>query len=171
MYRRALDISAHVKHKSLFLLGPRQTGKSTLVRHVFPKARYVDLLEADTFRTLSARPEFLRESLRTDETLVIIDEVQKLPSILDEVQLLIDRDKKLRFVLTGSSARKLRRGHANLLGGRAWFLHLHPLISWETEFGDLERRLNIGIVPSSSREESVMEFSLLAYGSVRLSSR
>src|SRR5690606_2855755 len=131
-------------HRSLFLLGPRQTGKSTLVRTTFPEARYVDLLEANTFRELSAYPETLRQTLRPAEALVIIDEVQKLPALLDEVQALIDRDKRLRFVLTGSSARKLKRGRANLLAGRAWFAHLHPLVWPEVRNQPLARRLNVG---------------------------
>lgn len=148
MYLRALDLRALVAHRSLFLLGPRQTGKSTLLRHTFPEARYVDLLEANTFRELSAYPETLRQSLGPAERLVIIDEVQKLPAILDEVQTLIDRNKALRFILTGSSARKLRRGHANLLAGRAWFCRLHPLVSRELGQGLLTRRLNVGSLPA-----------------------
>ncbi len=148
MYRRALDLQALLAHRSLFLLGPRQTGKSTLLRHLFPTARYVDLLEADTFRELSAYPETLRQTLRPSDTVVIIDEVQKLPGLLDEVQALMDRNKSLRFVLTGSSARKLKRGSANLLAGRAWFTRLHPLVSAELSYEQLTRRLNVGGLPA-----------------------
>jgi predicted AAA+ superfamily ATPase len=148
MYSRALDLPALLPHRSLFLLGPRQTGKSTLLRHTFPNARYVDLLEADTFRELSAYPETLRQTLRPSDRIIIIDEVQKLPRLLDEVQALIDRDKSLRFVLTGSSARKLKRGSANLLAGRAWFTRLHPLISAELSYEHLTRRLNVGGLPA-----------------------
>ena len=137
-----------IKHRSLFLLGPRQTGKSTLLRHTFPEARYVDLLEANTFRELSAYPETIRQSLRPDEKLIIIDEVQKLPAILDEAQALIDRNRTLRFIFTGSSARKLRRGRANLLAGRAWFCRLHPLVSHELAYRSLSRRLNVGGLPA-----------------------
>jgi len=148
MYPRILNITQLVRHRSLFLLGPRQTGKSTLLRHTFPKARYIDLLEANTFRELSAYPETLRQSLKPEEKLIIIDEVQKLPFLLDEAQALIDRDKSLRFIFTGSSARKLRRGHANLLAGRAWFCRLHPLISKEVNYEALTRRLNVGSLPA-----------------------
>ncbi len=148
MYRRILDLNDLVRHRSLFLLGPRQTGKSTLLRQAFPEARFVDLLEANTFRELSAYPETLRQSLTPREKLVIIDEVQKLPALLDEVQALIDRDKTLRFILTGSSARKLKRGRANLLAGRAWFCRLHPLVSGEVSFEGLNRRLNHGSLPA-----------------------
>jgi len=148
MYPRVLALKELVKHRSLFLLGPRQSGKSTLLRHTFPDARYVDLLEANTFRELSAYPESLRQSLTPADKLVVIDEVQKLPSLLDEAQALIDRDKTLRFILTGSSARKLKRGQANLLAGRAWFARLHPLVSCEVSFEQLNRRLNYGSLPA-----------------------
>ncbi len=103
----------------MFLFGPRQTGKSTLLQTLFPQAKFYDLLEADTFRELSAAPELIRQRLRPQDELVIIDEIQKLLPLLDEVHLLIERNKDLRFILTGSSARKLKRGGANLLAGRA----------------------------------------------------
>ncbi len=148
MYARTLALADLVRRKSVFLLGPRQTGKSTLLRQQFPKARFVDLLEANTFRELSARPETLRQSLTPADTVVIIDEIQKLPALLDEVQAMIDRNKALRFVLTGSSARKLRHGRANLLAGRAWFAGLHPLVSAELGPGSLDHRLNVGSLPA-----------------------
>lgn len=148
MYARALALADLVRRKSVFLLGPRQTGKSTLLRQQFPKARFVDLLEANTFRELSARPETLRQSLTPADTVVVIDEIQKLPGLLDEVQAMIDRNKALRFVLTGSSARKLKHGRANLLAGRAWFAGLHPLVSAELGPGSLDRRLNVGSLPA-----------------------
>lgn len=148
MYSRILDIKQIVKHKSLFLFGPRQTGKSTLLKTLFPEARYIDLLEADTFRRLSSHPEDLRQTLSAQDKLIIIDEVQKLPSLLNEAQLLIDRNKDLKFIFTGSSARKLKRGRVNLLGGRAWFLNLFPLVSPELNFERLVDRLNIGSLPS-----------------------
>jgi predicted AAA+ superfamily ATPase len=148
MYERLLRVAELVRNKSVFLLGPRQTGKSTLLRTQFPQARYVDLLEANTFRELSARPESLRETLTPRDTLVVIDEIQKLPLLLDEVQAMIDRNRSVRFVLTGSSARKLRRGRANLLAGRAWFANLHPLVSAELGPDALDRRLNVGSLPA-----------------------
>ena len=148
MYKRALDLREIIKHKSLFLFGPRQTGKSTLVRQSFPDAAYYDLLEADTFRELSARPEYLRQTLSPQQSLVIVDEVQKLPGLLNEIQLMIDRNKDIRFILTGSSARKLKRGAANLLGGRAWMCRLHPLVSAEIGEPRLLDRLNRGSLPA-----------------------
>jgi predicted AAA+ superfamily ATPase len=150
VYGRYLQLKEILARKSVFLLGPRQTGKSTYLRQQFPDARYVDLLEADTFRELSSYPETLRQRLLPSEKLVIIDEIQKLPSLLDEVQLLIDRNKDLRFILTGSSARKLRRGAANLLGGRSYFLHFHPLVSPELGGGGarIADRCNFGSLPA-----------------------
>ena len=148
MYQRAIDLRDTVSHKSIFLLGPRQTGKSTLIRQTFAEAVYYDLLEADTYRELSARPEYLRQTLDPQRKILIIDEIQKLPALLDEVQLLIDRNRDLRVVLTGSSARKLRRGAANLLGGRAWICTLHPLVSVELENHRLLDRLNRGSLPA-----------------------
>jgi predicted AAA+ superfamily ATPase len=106
-YQRILDLSSLLTHRSLFLFGPRQTGKTTYLYDCYPEARFVDLLEARTFRELSARPELLRLSLTPSDKLIVIDEIQKLPALLDEVHLLIERDKSLRFILTGSSARKL----------------------------------------------------------------
>jgi predicted AAA+ superfamily ATPase len=148
VYPRLLDLRELVRHKSLFLFGPRQTGKSTLLRTLFPEAAFYDLLEADTFRELSARPEYLRQTLKPQQKLVIVDEVQKLPVLLDEVQLLMDRNRSLRFILTGSSARKLRRGAANLLAGRAWVCRLHPLVSAELGAPRLLERLNRGNLPA-----------------------
>ncbi len=148
MYPRILNLQEVIKHRSLFLFGPRQTGKSTLLKKEFPGAAYYDLLEADTFRELSARPEYLRQTLNPRKNLLIVDEIQKLPALLDEIQLLIDRNKKLKVILTGSSTRKLKRGGANLLGGRAWMLRLHPLVSPELNFDRLLDRLNRGSLPA-----------------------
>lgn len=162
MYTRILDLREIVSKRSVFFLGPRQTGKSTLVRTQFPGARYVDLLEADTFRELSAYPETLRQSLTDEDRIIIIDEVQKLPGILDEVHTMMERNKSLRFVLTGSSARKLKSGAANLLGGRAWLARLHPLVSEETGHSRFLRRLSHGSLPAVIDSEFPIE-DLKAY--------
>lgn len=148
MFSRIIDFSTILPHSSTFLFGPRQTGKSTLLKTLFPYAKFYDLLEANTFRELSAAPELLRQRLRPEEALVIIDEIQKLPSLLDEVHLLIERNKALRFILTGSSARKLKRGGANLLAGRALTARLHPLVAPEIDYGYLLERLNHGSLPA-----------------------
>ena len=148
MYKRVIDLRETLTHKSIFLFGPRQTGKTTLVRESFPEAAFYDLLEADTFRELSARPEYLRQTLAPRQNVVVVDEIQKIPALLDEVQLLLERNKDLRFLLTGSSARKLKRGAANLLGGRARVCRLHPLVSAELNHKRLLDRLNRGSIPS-----------------------
>lgn len=162
MHPRALKLTKKVAQKSHFLFGARQTGKSTLLRNLFPDALYVNLLAADTFRLLSSNPESLRQSLTPHQKLVIIDEVQKLPSILDEVHLLIERDKELRFVLTGSSARKLRRRGVNLLAGRAWTEYLFPLTTREVGIDRLNDLLLIGGLPpvldSSDPQRELREY-------------
>ncbi len=148
MYPRVLGLESLLEHRSLFLFGPRQTGKSTLLHDRFPDAVFFDLLEADTFRELSERPEYIRQTTPDSARLVVIDEVQKLPSLLDEVHLMIERNKAVRFVLTGSSARSLKRGAANLLAGRAWMTRLHPLVFSEVGRGRLLDRLNRGSLPA-----------------------
>jgi predicted AAA+ superfamily ATPase len=128
IYQRYLQLAEIINTTSLSLLGLRTTGKSTLLRNELRDAIYIDLLDAELFRRVGARPESLREPVPEKACCVVIDEVQKLPSVLDEVQRIIDRNKDIRFALTGSNARKLKRGAANLLGGRALLLHLHPLM-------------------------------------------
>lgn len=120
-----------VPQASFFLLGPRGTGKSTWLRSCFPEAVFLDLLDDAVFRALSARPESLAHFVppgRPDW--IVVDEVQKAPALLDEVHRLIE-SRGWRFVLTGSSARKLKRGGANLLGGRARIRTMHPLTAEE----------------------------------------
>lgn len=146
MFQRYIQISKMVADKSQFLLGPRQTGKSSLLRATFPDALFIDLLESETFRSLAARPELLRQML-SSQRLFVIDEVQKLPELLDEVQWILDRNPSLRFVLTGSSTRKLRRGAANLLPGRVWSARLFPLTHAEAPFELILKRLCFGSLP------------------------
>ena len=137
-----------VADDSLFLWGSRQTGKSTLLKALFPKARLYDLLKTDVRMSLQLRPSLLREEceMLDEGELVIIDEVQKVPALLDEVHWLIE-NRGLRFILSGSSARKLRRSGANLLGGRALRFALFPLVSAEIPDFDLQRALNNGMLP------------------------
>ena len=137
-----------VADDSIFLFGARQTGKTTLIKSLFPHARYYDLLQSNEYERLSRSPWLLREELEnvvTDEP-IIIDEIQKIPALLDEVHWLI-ANKGLRFILTGSSARKLRRGGANLLGGRALWNQLFPLVSAEIDDFDLDKAINNGMLP------------------------
>jgi predicted AAA+ superfamily ATPase len=159
---RALDLAKLARRKSLFLFGPRQTGKTALVRHALPQARVYDLLDADVFLTLSRRPAQLGEELGPSDRLVVVDEIQKLPVLLDEVHRLIEQ-RQVRFVLTGSSARKLRRGGVNLLGGRAPSWTLHPFIYRELGSAfDLTRALDRGLLPAIYFSDSPRE-DLRAY--------
>ncbi len=138
-------------HQSAFLWGARKTGKSTYLKVRFPDSVVYDFLKTDLFLEMSKNPSLLREQLLAKEPSVlkkpiILDEVQKVPQVLDEVHWLIE-NKGLRFVLCGSSARKLKKGHANLLGGRAWRYELFPLVSREIARFDLLRALNHGLIP------------------------
>ena len=145
---RALDLSALLARKSHFLLGPRQTGKTTLIRSALPRARVYDLLDHAVFLDLSQRPGRILEDLTPDVDIVAIDEIQRLPLLLNEVHRIIE-ERGVRFLLTGSSARKLRRGGVNLLGGRARTKVLHPL-TWMELGGrfDLARAVSRGTLPS-----------------------
>jgi len=163
MFRRQIHLQPLLKSRSVFLFGPRQTGKSTLLRDRYPDALMINLLEADTFRELSARPESLRERVaHHKKSLIIIDQVQKLPEILDEVHNQIELDKTRRFILTGSSARSLKRKGINLLGGRALPARLYPLVSWELEFQKLEETLLWGSLPGIVNSE-IRKEDLKAY--------
>jgi predicted AAA+ superfamily ATPase len=163
---RILDVRERLASRSHFLFGPRQTGKSTLIRHELPDALVYDLLESDVYLRLSRRPEMLREQVTDGHGIVVIDEIQKIPRLLDEVHLLIEK-RGTRFLLTGSSARKMRRGGVNLLGGRARVLTLHPLVRREMEEFDLVRALNNGLMPSIYHSEDP-EADLAAYAGTYL---
>jgi len=149
MYKRSIDLSK-IK-SSFFLWGPRQAGKSSLLKISLPNAIYIDLLLSDNFIKYNQAPSRLREELqlRQDQnTWVVIDEIQKVPALLDEVHWLIE-NRRFKFALCGSSARKLKRGHANLLGGRALRFELFGLTAFELgkDF-DLETAVNRGFLAS-----------------------
>lgn len=135
---------------SFFLLGPRGTGKSTWIRSTFPSALLVDLVQPDTFREFAARPERLRDLIAAHPTrdVVVVDEVQKVPALLDVVHALIESKGPHRFVLSGSSSRKLKRSGVDLLAGRALQRTMHPLMAAEmsSEFR-LEDALTLGLLP------------------------
>lgn len=135
---------------SCFLWGPRQTGKTTLLQQIVPEARFVDLLLSETYEELQRRPSILREKILADpkrsDRVVVIDEVQQVPALLDEAQWMMV-NHGIRFILCGSSARKLKRGSANLLGGRALGYELFPLVFPEIPAFDLKRALNHGLLP------------------------
>lgn len=147
MYNRILKLEEALE-ESLFLWGARQTGKSTLLETLFPQARYYDLLKSDEFERLFRNPSLLREELdkANASDLVIIDEVQKIPQLLDEVHWLMTK-RNIRFILCGSSARRLRRMGTNILGGRALRTVLYPLVSAEISDFDIFHAINTGMLP------------------------
>lgn len=142
------------KHQSYFLFGPRGTGKSSWVRRAYPDAAYIDLLEDEIYRRLLTHPDSLSDLLPPGSATVILDEVQKVPAILDEVHRLIEK-KKHRFILTGSSARKLKKQGTNLLAGRALTYSLFPLTAKELgkDF-DLTKALRFGTLPMAVTTEN-----------------
>jgi predicted AAA+ superfamily ATPase len=145
---RLLDLPALLSKKSHFLLGPRQTGKSFLIRATLGGAPLYDLLDASVYLDLSRDPGRIGRELPPRSRLIVIDEIQRLPGLLHEVHRLIE-ERGVRFLLTGSSARKLRGRGVNLLGGRARTKQLHPLTSKElgARF-DLARATTRGTIPS-----------------------
>ena len=147
MYHRIFDVENRLD-EAMFLFGARQTGKSTLLKERFPKAIYIDLLKSDVRTRFKQHPEEFRESLLRypPETLVIVDEIQKVPDLLDEVHWLMV-EKGLWFILSGSSARKIRKSGANNLGGRAIPETLFPLVSAEIPDFDIERAVQNGMIP------------------------
>jgi predicted AAA+ superfamily ATPase len=145
---RQLDIGSLLEKRSFFLLGPRQTGKTSLIKHILPDVRVYDLLDSANYLTLSREPNRLAEEIGSSIKRVVIDEIQRIPLLLNEVQRLIE-SRGVNFLLTGSSARKLRRGGINLLGGRARVKYLHPLTY--RELGDnfnLNHAMARGLLPS-----------------------
>jgi len=134
--------------ESLFFWGARQTGKSTLLKMMFKDSLYFDLLLSDVFEKLYRNPSMLREIILADnpDKPVIIDEIQRIPELLNEVQWLIV-NKGFRFILSGSSPRKILRSGANLLGGRALRYELFPLIYKEIPDFNLMTALNHGLIP------------------------
>lgn len=143
------------KEKSFFLFGPRGTGKSTWVKTTFPDAVYLDLLDSGLYADLLARPSSVQEYVPSEkDRWIVIDEVQRVPELLNEVHRLIE-GHRVRFILTGSSARSLRKRGVNLLAGRALTCTMHPLTSRElgSDFA-LSRFLDHGGLPSVTQEAS-----------------
>lgn len=161
MYKRN-QVLAGRGSESCFLWGARQTGKSTLLKELFPDSPRYDLLLSDEYGRLRTRPSLLREELLAEppgKTPVVIDEVQKIPELLDEVQWLIV-NRGMQFILCGSSARKLKRSGANLLGGRALRFELFPLVYSEIPDFNLLRALNNGLLPrhyQADKPQGLME--------------
>lgn len=143
-----------LKSQSYLILGPRGTGKSTYLKDQYPEALYIDFLKAETFTALIANPSRLEDMIPSSfKNFVIIDEIQKIPELLNEVHRLIE-NKKLKFILTGSSARQLRKKGTNLLAGRARTYHFYPLIY--SELGqdfNLEKSIRYGHLPEAYTKE------------------
>ncbi len=159
MYNRTLNLLDLSKQKSLFLFGPRSTGKSTLTKKLFPNNSIINLLKSDIFLSLAERPSLIREmvsEIAKTSNIIVIDEIQKLPILLNEVHLMIE-DSNLHFILTGSSARKLKRSGINLLGGRAWQCNLFPLVSTEIPDFDLSKYLLYGGLPQVYKSSNPIE--------------
>lgn len=155
-FKRSLNLKQLIDLKSHFLFGPRAVGKTTLIRDSLPGALVFDLLDNATYSRLLRHPGLIMESAQPDQ-IIVIDEIQKHPPLLDEVQRVMS-SRGNRFLLTGSSARKLKRGAGNLLGGRAWQTHLYPLTSFElgADF-DLLCYLNRGGIPFVALSEHPIE--------------
>lgn len=151
MFNRLLTINVPAG-QSWFLWGARQTGKSSYLKAHFPEALYIDFLNTDTYLRYLKSPYLFREDLLAESAArtsapIIVDEIQKLPLLLNEIHWLIE-NKKFSFILCGSSARQLRTQSTNLLGGRAWVFHFYPLVSPEVPSIDLLKVLQHGLLPS-----------------------
>ena len=146
-------------NKSFFLFGPRGTGKTTWVKSTFPEAIYLDLLEAELYNDLLANPGRLESLIpKNFKSWVVIDEVQRIPELLNEVHRLIESEK-FKFILTGSSARKLRKKGQNLLGGRALTYFMHPLTASELKNDfNLSKAMQFGQLPSVYGEEDPKKY-------------
>jgi len=145
---RVLDLPSLLQKKSHFLFGPRQTGKTSLIRHSLKGVRSYDLLDTSVYLALSQNPGRISQELNPRDKIVVVDEIQRLPVLLNEIHRMIE-ERGIRFLLTGSSARKLRRGGVNLLGGRARTRYMHPLTYRElgNQF-DLLKAIDRGLLPS-----------------------
>ena len=166
MYKRNIKLTPLLSEASYFLFGPRATGKSSLIKLEFPNLKIFNLLDSDTYEEFLRRPKALSEKISADDKIVIIDEIQKLPRLLDEVHRLIE-DKKIKFLLTGSSIRKLKSSGANMLGERAREIHLFPLTYSELNDFELFKYLNFGGLPIIWKSNAPIE-DLEAYGRVYL---
>lgn len=165
-------ITSHLKdlNKSILLLGARQVGKSTLLRSLNP-ILFINLADEETYHRYSKEVgRFKREiAALSSGGLVVIDEIQRIPSLLNSIQAILDEDNRFRFILTGSSARKLKRGGANLLPGRIILEYLDPLSYWEMkDIFDLDRVLRVGSLPGIYLDQKSGEEVLGTYATVYL---
>ncbi len=165
---RILNLPDLLRKKSFFLFGPRSVGKSFLIRKSLPDAKVYNLLQPEVLTELARRPSLLEERQEDWSQIIVLDEIQKLPDLLNEVHRLIE-EKGARFLLTGSSARTLRRGGVNSLAGRAWEARLFPFVSAELSSIDLNHALLFGTLPQVHLGADKYE-ELRAYTSTYLSS-
>lgn len=160
MYPRAVANLIINSRKSVLLLGPRQTGKSTLM-HSFNPDVTINLMDEAVYLQFAQNPSELKEriaQMHTRKVAIFIDEVQRLPSLLNTIQTIIDSEPNIKFFLTGSSARKLRRGQANLLPGRIHSYYLGPIVACETDYSlDISECLSTGTLPGILSEPSIAE--------------
>ncbi|HXH30573.1 MAG TPA: AAA family ATPase [Bacteriovoracaceae bacterium] len=154
---RHLQLAPLLSNKSYFLFGPRQTGKTALIKEQLMNHKYYNLLDRGLYLRLNTDPTLIRKELTANDRIVIIDEIQKIPALLDEVHLMIE-ELGIHFLLTGSSARALKAQGVNLLGGRARQRLLHPFIQKElAEKFELIRALDRGLIPSIYFSDSYLE--------------
>ncbi|MDC7236809.1 MAG: AAA family ATPase [Sphaerochaetaceae bacterium] len=173
--KRNIDLSQILKNKSLFLFGPRQTGKTSYIKNqltIEPVLKY-NLFNANVFLDLSSDPSLIRKTVEAydyKDCLIVIDEIQELPILLNEVQLMID-ERNIKFLLTGSSPRKLKRQSCNLLGGRARWKNFNALSYFELLNNNISPNLNLilnnGLVPSIYLSDDPEE-DLISYTSLYL---
>ncbi|MCY1152839.1 MAG: AAA family ATPase [Sphaerochaetaceae bacterium] len=173
--KRNIDLSKILKNKSLFLFGPRQTGKTSYIKNqltIEPVLKY-NLFNANVFLDLSSDPSLIRKTVEAydyKDCLIVIDEIQELPILLNEVQLMID-ERNIKFLLTGSSPRKLKRQSCNLLGGRARWKNFNALSYFELLNNNISPNLNLilnnGLVPSIYLSDDPEE-DLISYTSLYL---
>lgn len=156
VFSRNLDLQPWLRRKSVFLLGPRQTGKSTYLRTHFADALFIDLLESETYQTAVSRPDIFQDWLRASrKRTIVVDEIQRVPELLNEIHRAIELHPEFRFILSGSSARRLKRAGENLLGGRAALVRFWPIV-WserashrsDVDVTGLDRALQFGGLPS-----------------------
>lgn len=159
MITRILDLKA--SKSSLFLFGPRQTGKTSIIENTLQPDIFINLLDYDSFMRYSTDPSLLAKEagkLTKDGALVVVDEIQKCPELLNSIHMLLEQKKTIKFILTGSSARKLRKAGVNLLGGRAITLHLYPFVEAELkELFILDDILQYGALPKIYLEKDLQE--------------
>lgn len=171
MLARMLQPRLKTSPKSTLLLGPRQVGKSTLMRSLHP-AKIINLMDEQLYLTYAKDPGRLKREVLafSKPSFIAIDEIQRVPALLNVIQALLDEGCRHRFFLTGSSARKLKRGHANLLPGRILIEHLDPLSFWELKAKfDLGKALRIGTLPGIYLESEQTAAELLeSYGQIYL---